>query len=162
MRKLVLLFAILGLISGGCRYAYATRTVIECGGPQAAAWGEGTLSRQEEMESDLRAADAALQASTYIELEYPYDLIWLRQEIAPYVARAKARYWEQMAETTPPCLKRMQALTADVFYIDWKMYEALQHGDTDLAEERQDQWLAATDAVWSEYERLVARYHWEE
>jgi hypothetical protein len=162
MRRLLILFAILGLISTGCRYAYAARTVVECGGRQAVAWGEGTLARQEEMESDMRAADAALQSSTYLELDSPDDLIWMRQEMQPYVSRAKARYLQQTAEATPACLKRMQELTAEVFYLDWKMYDALQHGDTDLAEERQEQWLAATDAVWREYERLVAKYRWEE
>jgi len=161
MRRIALLFALLGLLSGGCAYAYAARTVIECGGLQAVGWAEGTLSRLEEMESDQQAADAALQSSTYLALESPDDLIWMRKEMEPYASRAKARYLHQVSEASPFCLKRMHELSAEVFYLDWKVYEALQHGDTELAGERQDEYVAAANAVWREYERLVAKYHWE-
>jgi hypothetical protein len=162
MRKTLFLLAFLSLVSGGCRVYYALRNVIECGGAQGEAWPEGTLARFEELEADQRAASAALESSTYLALDYPDDLIWLRQELQPYVSRAEARHRQQIAQTAPACLSEMQALMVDVFYYDWKKYEAFQHGDTDRAAEIQDQSLAASDAVWREYERLVAKYGWDQ
>jgi len=162
MRKRLLLIALLALISSGCAYAYAARTLVECGGEQSLAWAEGMGSRLEELEADQRAADAVLQANTYLELDYPDDLIWLRHELQPYATRAEARYRQQISQTAPVCLREMQELMAEVFYTDWKIYEAVQHGDEERATELQDQSVAAMDAASREYERLVEKYHWEE
>jgi hypothetical protein len=146
MNRLLTRFLVIGVIAGISWVGYQISDITDCSGPRSDAWANATISRLEAANHDYDSWN---------------DYTTLAQ-FSALATRAEQRYKAQLSENTLSCIEDLQGQTVDFFYYEWKVYEAASEGDFYLAAEYDMDSIVAQEAMWREYEKMAAKYGWDE
>lgn len=145
MRRLGTRLVVMVVVLGIGWVGYMISDVTECDGPKADAWAEAYLARAEEWENDY----------------WEWDDYTTSAQFTAYASRAEARYHAQLESDYPQCLENMNKEAAEVFYFDWKTYQAASVDNWQQAASYEEDMLEAMDAFLIEFDRLAVEYEWE-
>jgi hypothetical protein len=125
---------------------YQLSDVTDCSGPKSDAWAEAFIARMDEAEEDYMAWDESTTPSEFVA----------------YADRAEARYTAQYNAETIECLEGLQKEGLEFFWFELQMYESASAGDWEQAEEWDQKSMASLEGLEREYNKLAAKYDWEE